>query len=81
MNYKKEYLRHVGDIEQDALTDNVNFRICNGDDKIKQYFNLGDGPVYTGEKSTLLRPFKTKYKPVLDKSQNGLIRITIYSQL
>lgn len=74
-NYQKEYLRHVGDIELDSLKDNNNFKTCNGDDKVFQYFNLGNGPVYVGEKSALLRTFQTKYKPVLNKNQNGLIRI------
>lgn len=73
--YKKEYLRHVGDILKDSLTDNINFKVCHGDDNVFQYFNLGYGPVYAGEKSTLLNTFKTKYKPVIDKNQNGLIRI------
>lgn len=30
----KEYLRWVGDIEKDTLTDNPNFKVCNGDEKI-----------------------------------------------
>jgi len=75
VNQEKEYLRWVGDIEHNSSTDNSNFRICNGEDKVKQYFNLGEGPVYVGEKPALLRAFKTKYKPVLNKNQNGLIRI------
>lgn len=75
VNHEKEYLRHVGDIEHDSSTDNINFRICNGEDKIKQYFNLAEGPVYVGEKPSLSRAFKTNYKPVLGQKQNGLIRI------
>ena len=31
----KEYLRWVGDIEKDTLTDNPNFKVCNGDEKIQ----------------------------------------------
>jgi len=74
-NNEKEYLRHVGDIKHDSLADNTNFKICNGDDYVFQYFNLGDGPVYAGEKPSLIKTFKTKYKPVLGGNQNGLIRI------
>ena len=71
----KKYLRWVGDIEKDTLTDNPNFKVCNGDDQILQYFNLGEGPVYNGEKSTIINTFKSNYKPITDKDQNGLIRI------
>ena len=72
---KKEYLRHVGDIEYDDKTDNSNFKICSGEDSILQYFNLEKGPVYSGEKSKILNLFKSKYKPITNKDQNGLIRI------
>ncbi|PKG43623.1 hypothetical protein [Psychroflexus sp. MES1-P1E] len=71
----KEYLRWVGDIEKDTLNDNLNFKVCNGDDQILQYFNLGEGPVYKGEKSKVLNKFKSNFKQVTDKEQNGLIRI------
>lgn len=72
---KQEYLRWVGDIEQNDKIDKLDFKVCNGDDKILQYFNLGEGPLYSGEKSTILKTFKSKYKPSVDNSQNGLIRI------
>lgn len=71
----KEYLRWVGDIEKDTLSDNPNFKVCNGDEQILQYFNLGEGPVYNGEKSTILNTFQSSFKPITDKDQNGLIRI------
>lgn len=74
-NNKTEYLRWVGDIEYDPLKDNDGFTICNGDDKVLQYFNLGKGPIYKGEKPALLRNFENKYKPVPGKNQSGLIRI------
>ncbi|OYX26588.1 MAG: hypothetical protein B7Z06_05410 [Flavobacteriales bacterium 32-35-8] len=72
---KKEYLRWVGDIEQNNEIDNSNFKVCNGDEKIFQYFNLGEGPRYNKEKTTILETFKVKYKPIKSKIQNGLIRI------
>jgi len=72
---KQEYLRWVGDIEKNEQIDELEFKVCNGDDKILQYFNLGKGPVYSGEKCKILNTFKSKYKPITDKNQNGLIRI------
>lgn len=74
-NPKKEYLRWVGDIEQNNQIDEVDFKVCNGEDKIFQYFNLEEGPVYSGEKSKILNTFKTKYQAVTDINQHGLIRI------
>jgi len=75
VNEKEEYLRWVGDIEHNAQIDEIDFKVCNGDDKILQYFNLGEGPVYRGEKSKILNAFKSKYQPISGKNQNGLIRI------
>ena len=75
VNPKKEYLRYVGDIELNDQIDEMDFKVCNGDDKILQYFNLGKGPVYSGEKSKILNTFKSKYKPITNKKENGLIRI------
>lgn len=72
---KQDYLRWVGDIEQNEQIDELNFKVCNGDDKILQYFNLGKGPAYNGEKSTILKTFNSKYKASIDNNQNGLIRI------
>lgn len=75
MQNAKEYLRWVGDIEKDTLNDISNFKVCNGDEQILQYFNLGEGPVYNGEKSTILNTFKSNFKPLTDNDQNGFIRI------
>jgi len=74
-NNKAEYLRWVGDIEHDPSKDNRGFAICNGEDKVLQYFNLMDEPIYIGEKPALLRTFENKFRPVSSKKQNGLIRI------
>ncbi|MDX1604124.1 MAG: hypothetical protein R3209_13730, partial [Salinimicrobium sediminis] len=43
---ENEYLRWVGDIELNETTDKPDFRICNGEEQILQYFNLGAGPLY-----------------------------------
>jgi hypothetical protein len=72
---KKEYSRWVGDIEKNDKLDDPDFKTCNGEDEILQYFNLGKGPVYFGEKSTILNIFKSKFKPLTGKNQNGLVRI------
>ena len=72
---KQEYLRWVGDIEQNDQIDELDFKVCNGDDKILQYFNLGEGPVYSGEKSYILKTFQSNFKRIIDKKENGYIRI------
>lgn len=74
-NEKQKYLRWVGDIVQNDQIDELDFNVCNGDEQILQYFNLGEGPVYYGEKSKLLNTFKSEYKPVSGSNENGLIRI------
>ena len=71
---KKEYLRWVGDIEQNENVDEPGFAACHGDEQILQYFNQGEGPLYPEEKLALLEIFKSKYKPLTD-DQDGLIRI------
>ncbi len=72
---KQNYLRWVGDIEQNNKLDDPNFKVCNGDDKVLQYFNLEKGLVFSGEKSTIIKTFQTKYKPIFDTNQNGFIRV------
>jgi hypothetical protein len=72
---KGGYLRWVGDIEQNDEIDEKEFKACNGDDRILQYFNLGKGPAYSGEKSKVLSTFKSKFQPIPGKNQSGQIRI------
>ncbi|MFD2517593.1 hypothetical protein [Salinimicrobium flavum] len=72
---QNEYLRWVGDIEHNETTDEPDFKICNGDEQILQYFNLGAGPIFPEEKSTLVETFESKYEPVKTNDQNGFIRI------
>ena len=72
---KEAYLRWVGDIAQNEHLDDLNFRVCNGDENSLQYFNLGYGPVYKGEKSSLINTFKSNYKAITDANENGLVRI------
>lgn len=69
------YLRWVGDIEHNNEIDKVAFTICNGEEQVFQYFNIGEGPIYKNEKSAILNAFHSQYKSVEDANQNGLIRI------
>jgi hypothetical protein len=71
----QKYLRWVGDIEQNDQIDELDFTICNGNDNIIQYFNIGEGPVYKGEKSEILKTFKSKFESISGEDQSGLIRI------
>ncbi|MBO0589824.1 hypothetical protein I2486_00240 [Cellulophaga sp. E16_2] len=70
----KQYSRHIGDSEQNN-EDDFNFKVCNGNENIYQYFNLQKGPEYLGEKCSILKVFNDQYKPIRAISQDGLIRI------
>lgn len=70
----KTYPRNIGDISFDVTKDNVDFVTCNGDDKIYQYFNTGDGLDFKGEKYSINNTFKEKYVPV-NNNESGLIRV------
>jgi len=70
-----KYLRWVGDIEPNPKIDNPDFKTCYSEEEIFQYFNVGEGPQYSGEKTALLNEFNSKYKGITDNNQNGLIRI------
>lgn len=72
---EQEYLRHVGDIKQDLLIDNNDFKLCNGENNIIQYFNTSQGFQYKGEKIELIKYFQDNFSPSLKDNQNGLIRI------
>jgi hypothetical protein len=69
------YLRWVGDIEQNPELDDPDFTLCNGDENVIQYFNLSTGFQYEGEKQAVIEHFSAAYKPVVDESQSGWIRI------
>lgn len=70
----KRYLRHVGDIEYNKDLDNANFTICNGISRVVQYFNLGKGIQYKGERRAITNHFYKNYKSVTT-NDTGLIRI------
>lgn len=71
---KSKYLRHVGDISFDANKDKTDFKLCGKEKDVYQYFNFGEGLTYEGEKITLEKEIRTKYKSV-DIDESGLIRI------
>lgn len=69
------YPRHVGDISFDEAIDRKEFQLCNGDKKVRQYFNFGKGVQYDGEKLAIIESFKENYKPIKLMGETGLIRI------
>lgn len=71
---KSEYPNYVGDIEFNSESDNKDFELCNSK-HIFQYFNIGDGLLYQGEKLAIEKEFAEKYKSEIIKNETGLIRI------
>ncbi|QCX00997.1 hypothetical protein FGM00_13070 [Aggregatimonas sangjinii] len=71
-----EYTRFVGDISPDSILDASDFKVCNEEKHIFQYFNTGDGFKYKGEKPALVSKIKNNFKPIAGSDyQNGYIRI------
>ncbi|MGB0807294.1 MAG: hypothetical protein ACPGRC_11430 [Salibacteraceae bacterium] len=75
INKQNQYLRWVGDSEYDSQLDDPDFSICRTEEEVFQYFNLMEGPQYHGEKTALIKHFKTHYKPVKNNTQSGYIRV------
>jgi hypothetical protein len=71
---KSTYPNYVGDIEFNAEIDSKDFELCNAK-RTFQYFNIGEGLEYDGEKWALEKEFATKYKSEIAKNETGLIRI------
>jgi hypothetical protein len=71
---KSDYPNYVGDIEFNSEIDTKDFELCNSK-HIYQYFNMGDGLVYEGEKRAIEKEFAEKYKSEIIKNETGLIRI------
>ncbi len=71
---KSEYPNYVGNIEFNSKIDNKDFELCNSK-HINQYFNIGDGLLYEGEKLAIEKEFAEKYKSEIIKNETGLIRI------
>ena len=75
VSIKKEYPRRwIGDIKENN-TDNPNFEVCNGENRVIQYFNNEQGFEYFGEKTEILKEFNSHFIPSKKQNQNGIIRI------
>jgi len=68
-----KYSRWVGDIEKNKF-DDLNFELCNDENRIMQYFNNSQGIEYLGEKNALIKEYQ-KFIPSKKENQNGIIRI------
>lgn len=73
-NDHHKYLRWIGDIPGDPTIDDAEFKLCRGDKHVMQYFNMGEGLQYEGEKIQLVRQFEENFAPI-DVPQSGWIRI------
>ncbi len=72
---KKEYLRWVDDIAFDPLLDDSTFVLCNGEDRVYQYFNDSKGMLYKGGKPLIDSAFAKNYRPKKSWGDTGLVRI------
>ena len=70
----QKYLRWVGDIEHDPEIDMTDFILCNGDENVRQYFNMYEGMQIEGEKIKIETLFNEKYQPV-NINESGWIRV------
>lgn len=71
----KEYPRWIGDIAYDKVKDKADFKIYNGEEKIKQYFNFNKGLLYKGEKTALIDSFKNLYQAPDNNTESGMLRV------
>lgn len=69
-----KYPKQIGNSSFNVKKDNANFVPCGSENKIAQYFNLGNGLPYKGEKKALETVFKEKYNAI-NVNESGLIRI------
>lgn len=70
----KEYPLQVGDISFDSKIDDPDFKVCD-DNNVLQYYNLGKGLQYKGEKSAINKYFKRGLKSTGLKEDTGYITI------
>jgi len=68
-------LRYLGDIPFSKLTDNKEFVICNGEQNVFQYFNLGDNLSFEGGKRKLISVFDKEYNSQKVTKESGMVRI------
>mgnify|MGYP004068633657 CR=1 FL=1 len=70
-----QYPRWVGDISADPALDDPEFQLCHGDSMVMQYFNIGMGLQYAGEKLALEKEIYSSYTDSMVSKESGLIRI------
>lgn len=68
------YPRMIGDISYDSRLDNSNFKLCNTDNDVAQYYRFNGKP-YINEKEDLVKTILHKYDNSIVKKENGLVRI------
>jgi hypothetical protein len=68
------YPSQVGDIQFDPAIDDIGFKVCNTENVI-QYYNMGQGLQFNGEKKKILEHFYSHYKAGLFKGETGYITI------
>jgi len=66
--------RWLDDIHYDKKIDKKNFLVCD-EDKVIQYFNLGDAIDYKGDKPMIINEFIVNYNSTNVKKESGLIKI------
>lgn len=66
--------RWVDDILFDSALDDPNFKLCNTEEQVIQYFNDGKSILYEGGKPAIDAIFSAGYQPVA-KNESGLVRI------
>ncbi len=69
------YPEHVGDISFDASLDDPGFKICSKENNIPQYYNLGKGLQYQGEKIAINKYFEINFKNRIQKNETGFLTI------
>jgi len=68
-------LRWLEDIRYNKSLDKSNFKICNGEENVKQYFNLGDNIEIEGDKPYINSHFTNGFNSEKMPKESGLIRI------
>lgn len=72
---KTEYLRWVDDIAYNSKLDDSTFVLCNGEEKVFQYFNDSKGMLYKGGKPSIDSAFAKNYRPEKSWNSSGYVRI------
>lgn len=75
MEEAKEYPRWIGDIAQDSILDDKNFKICGEEKNVIQYFNFGNGPQYEGGRPKFVEDITSSFDPNIKNSFTGLVRV------